>query len=357
MHFRSFFVLALGCSTSLFSCCDFLLFTEEGSHVVGRSLEFAVVGESFFQLYPRGLDIQAKAPNGQAGYRGKGKYGFIGALSFGLENPFDGMNEKGLSVAGLWLPTTEYQKVPSGKEGQAVSILDLSAVILSQCADVLEVKELLPRLYVYGEELAGLKMVPPIHIAFHDTQGKSLVAEYVGGELYLYDNPLHVLTNYPTFDWHLKNVGHFAQVNPHNPEPKQVENFTWVLPGSGGGLLGVPGDYMPSSRLVKLFINRVYGEKVKTSSEGVNQAFHFLNTVDIPKGVVRDALNQKHGTPPDFTQWVVVKELEKQRVYFRSYENPQVFAIDLSAISWDFPQKDIKKIPFDQKEAATFLSF
>ena len=39
-----------------------------------------------------------------------------------------------------------------------------------------------------------------------------MIVEYVGGELQIYDNAAHVLTNAPTYDWHLLN-------RPQLPEP------------------------------------------------------------------------------------------------------------------------------------------
>jgi choloylglycine hydrolase len=47
---------------------------------------------------------------------------------------------------------------------------------------------------------------PPVHAIVQDASGKSLVIEYVGGKLNLYDNPLGVITNSPGFDWHMTNL-------------------------------------------------------------------------------------------------------------------------------------------------------
>ena len=41
-------------------------------------------------------------------------------------------------------------------------------------------------------------------------------AEYVDGELNVHDNPLGVITNAPTFDWHLTNLKGYVNLSPQD---------------------------------------------------------------------------------------------------------------------------------------------
>ena len=48
--------------------------------------------------------------------------------------------------------------------------------------------------------------VAPVHFVVHDRTGKSVVIEPVDKVLKLHENPLGVMTNSPTFDWHMTNL-------------------------------------------------------------------------------------------------------------------------------------------------------
>ena len=63
-----------------------------------------------------------------------------------------------------------------------------------------------------------------LHYAVHDAQGRSAVIEYVGGHLHIYDNPLGVVTNSPSFDWHqtnLRNFIHLARTTPRRSSKRE----------------------------------------------------------------------------------------------------------------------------------------
>lgn len=82
-------------------------------------------------------------------------------------------------------------------------------------------------------------------------KGNSLVIEHVEGELKVYDNLIGVMTNSPTFDWHLTNLRNYVSLSPNNPRPVTVEGVKGTGFGQGGGMLGLPGDYSPPSRFVR----------------------------------------------------------------------------------------------------------
>ena len=54
-----------------------------------------------------------------------------------------------------------------------------------------------------------------------------------------------------------------------------------------------------------------------------------MNTVDIPIGV---AASRDHEDRPDYTQWVVVKDLTNKAMYFRTYEDLTVRVIYLDKV-------------------------
>ena len=75
-------------------------------------------------------------------------------------------------------------------------------------------------------------MLLPLHLAIHDKNKKSLVVEFVGGTMQIYDNPYNVMTNDPPFPGQIKNLEKYQQ-----------------LANSPDGLIGLPGDPLPSQPL------------------------------------------------------------------------------------------------------------
>ena len=47
-----------------------------------------------------------------------------------------------------------------------------------------------------------------------DKTGAAVVVEPIGGKLVIYDDPLGVITNSPTFDWHMTNLGNYVGLSP-----------------------------------------------------------------------------------------------------------------------------------------------
>lgn len=311
-----------------FCCTDFALTAGDGSRVNGRSMEFAQDLQSAIVLHPRGEKVESPAPDGMGGVDWKSKYAFIGLNVLGLDTVTDGFNEHGLSMGALWLPGTEYQSVPKKEEQHSLEIMYVGSWILGNFATVDEVKESLGKVFIWGDKVKALGKVPPLHLSIHDAQGKSLVIEFWKGEVKLYDNEVQVLTNYPTFDWHLTNLSNFVNLHALNAGQTTLDGMVLGPMGQGSGLLGIPGDWTPPSRFVRIANFKSFAKKPNNAKEAVNLAIHLLNTVDIPLGDVR---GEGKGQPlGDYTQWIVVKDLTNKVLYYRTYQDQSLHKIELS---------------------------
>lgn len=340
-----FFLLLFSCS---YACTDFVIEASDGSLVNGRSLEFALDLKSALKAFPRNEKVTTMAPNQRPGMNWVTKYGYIGVNCLGLNFSLDGMNEVGLSVGYLWLPNiTEYPKVQSQEMKQALDFTDISAWILGNFSTVAEVKEALKNVRIWGHPVQGLGFAP-IHVAVHDTKGGNIVIEFIGGKVQVHENPISVLTNAPSFDWHLSNLQNYLNLSPFNPNPTNFRGVKISILGEGGGLLGIPGDWSPPSRFVKTATLLRFTKEVVNGAEAVNLAEHLLNAVDIPFGAVR-APNEEGG---DYTQWVVIKDMTQKVFYFRSYGDLALKKIDMKKLNFSKLKKnslplDIKKGYFD----------
>ena len=159
---------------------------------------------------------------------------------------------------------------------------------------------------------------------------------FVGGKLNVYDNPLGVVTNSPTFDWHMTNLRNYVNLSADNVPPLNLGGMTLAQFGQGSGLRGLPGDFTPPSRFVRAVAFSQSAVASNTASEAVLQAFHILNNFDIPYGAVRDTEGgQMHA---EYTTWTSASDLKNLRYYFRTYENSRIRMIDLRAVDLDVKQ-------------------
>ncbi len=318
-------VLILGPGHSV-ACTDFQVKAEDSSIVIGRSMEFALEIGSDIVTFPRGEEITSMTPEGNKGLSWKSKYGFLGINGLGLKRAaVDGMNEAGLAVEFLWFPGSVYDKA---KGNDFVAITELGLWLLGNFATVDEVKNAIADRPIVGVYIPQLRQVPGFHVAVHDARGKNLVIEFINGEKKIYDNPIGVMTNRPTFDWHLANLRNYLNLTPVDKKSQTIAGVDVEASGSGNGWLGLPGDWMPPSRFVRTVKLLHAATPAKNSAEAVNLAEHILNAVDIPFGVIK-----AQPTGSDYTQWCVIKDLTNRVLYYRSYRDMGLKRIDMKQLS------------------------
>lgn len=348
------FIIFIQLMPPALACTDFQLKTTNGTVIAARSMEWGVDMKSQLRTYPRQQERQSTAPDGHAGLSWQAKYGYVGANCYDRDMVIDGMNEKGLSVGGLWFPGASYPKANPQQYKKAINVLDLGSWMLGNFASVDEVKSALMNVVVWADSAPEVKGIPTIHFAVHDALGKNAVIEFTDRTLKFYDNPNGVLTNAPSFDWHITNLCNYLMLDPANPKPVTIGSTILSPPGQGSGFMGIPGDWTPPSRFVRVTAMLRYAKPVEDATAGVNLAEHTLNAVDIPLGNVRPA--DRNIDFSDYTQWALIKDLTNRVLYFRSYNKMQLQAIDLQQIDFS-PGVKIKVIPIAETmltQTATF---
>jgi choloylglycine hydrolase len=254
----------------------------------------------------------------------------------GLPILFDGLNEKGLAAGMFYFPTSAgYMPYTADDAGKTIAQWEVVSWILENFASVDEVKANIASVVVPAVVFAGWGFAPEAHYIVHDATGKSIVIEYVGGKLNVYDNPLGVVTNSPTFDWHMTNLRNFVNYSMTNAPAVQLGTIKLQPTGQGSGMAGLPGDFTPPSRFVRAvaFSQSVFPSK--TGRDAVLQAFHILNQFDIPKGAAREQKDEHGNIPADYTLWTSVSDLKAKQYFFRTHENSQIRMVDLMRMDID----------------------
>ncbi len=252
-------------------------------------------------------------------------YAMIGmaAVVDGFPLYFEATNEKGLSMAGLNFPNNAvYHPFDSSKEN--IAPFELIPWVLGKCASVDEARQAISGINLVNIRFSEQLPLSPLHWMISDRR-RSLVVESVEEGIRVYENPFEVLTNNPTFDYHKVNMSNFMSLNigPAKSDFREtlpLQNFSL-----GMGALGLPGDFSSQSRFVRaVFVkeNAVWGE---TEQENVNQFFHILDSVSMPKGCVWT----KNGF--EYTRYSSCCNAEQGIYYYKTYHDFAIKSVHMHA--------------------------
>jgi len=328
------------------SCTGVMLRAAGGSIVHGRTVEFATPIKLSVTVVPRDYEFTGKTPSGP-GMKYKSKYAAVGWVSFDELALVDGLNEKGLSVGMFYFPTyAKYADITTANRQNALSPLDFSNWILVSFSTVAEVRAALER----QEAVIAPTVLdnwgptpPPLHYIVYDPSGTSIVIEPIEGKLRIHDNPIGVITNSPSFDWHLTNLRNYIALNPMDVPPVKLDGMMLQQLGQGSGALGLPGDFTPPSRFIRAAFFTATALPSPDADQGILQVFHILNNFDIPRGSSRE--KQGGATYADYTQATAARDPKNLRVYYKTYDDQTIRMVDLK--KFDLNAKEIKKLSIE----------
>lgn len=329
------------------ACTGITIKPKDGSVIFARTLEFAADLESNVIIVPRGTEYVGTAPEGKPGLAWTTKYGTVGVNAFGMPVVLDGLNEKGLSVGLFYFPGfAEYQVVKAEDARKALAPWEIGSFLLGTCSDIQESIAAANSVLVGDVVLKQMGFVPPVHLILTDASGRSVVLEYVDGALKVHDNPFGVMSNAPTFDWHMTNLSNYVTLTKKNQERVDLAGKEIRGLGQGSGMLGLPGDFTPPSRFVRAVAFSKTARPVEHAKDGVLQAFHILNQFDIPKGAAQGI---EHGHEVyDYTLWTSAADLKNLRYYYRTFDNSRIRMVDMKAI--DLDTKGVRTISMKGEE-------
>ncbi|AMZ77777.1 MULTISPECIES: linear amide C-N hydrolase [Enterobacter] len=300
------------------ACTSFVLPTTGGAGIYARTMEFEFDMKSALVAIPRHYALKGTGPEGKTAMTWESRYAVIGMNAFGLPSLLDGMNEKGLSGGILYFPGfAQFAPWDEARAAESLAPWDLLTWALTNFSTVAEVKAALENVTVAAVSQKNMGMIPPVHYTLHDSTGASVVIEPVEGRLKIHDNPLGVMTNSPSFDWHMTNLRNYVNLRPENVAPLHIGRATVLPLGTGSGLHGIPGDSSPPSRFVRAAAYVLSVEKVPDGEEGVRMAEHVASNFDMPKGLVQD-----EKMPPEYTQWTAIADPGTAHYYIKTWDVP-----------------------------------
>ncbi len=316
-----------------YACTGFRLIAADNGVVIGRTLEFGLDPESEILVIPAGKEITNSLQDQSHGIAYTSKYGIVGANGFGFDVHVDGINETGLYVGAFYFPGyASYNKPDPEKYDISMAPEDYGTWLLANFSSVEDVKANFDKVFLVEnpmEAIGGISL--PAHFIVQDKTGSCVVIEPLNKTLVIYDNPLGVFTNSPTFDWHMTNLNNYINLSANNVEPIDYKGQVYKSFGEGSGLHGLPGDGTPPSRFVRATIYSQTAVQQETAEETVPQVFHLMNNFDIPVGSVREVIKNSSDTTVvnEITSWTTVIDLKDLTYSFKTYKGQQICKIDV----------------------------
>lgn len=290
------------------------------NHYFGRNLDLEYSYHETVTITPRNFPFVFR----RAGEL-RTHYAMIGMayVQDGYPLYYDATNEKGLSMAGLLFAGNAYYSKVEEMGKDHVSPFEFIPWVLGQCKNVKEAKQKLAKLQLveihYSEELK----ITPLHWMVADKE-ECLVVEATKEGLSIYENPVKVLTNNPPFPYQLMNLNGYRGLSRKDVPCRFAEGVELTKYSRGMGALGLPGDLSSASRFVRAAFHRLNSASGETEEESVNQFFHLLGSVEMPRGSVeleKGAL--------DLTVYSSCCNADKGIYYYRTYENSRIIGVDM----------------------------
>lgn len=243
---------------------------------------------------------------------------------------YDATNEKGLSVAGLNFPGNAcYLKKASGKDN--VAPFEFIPFILATCKSVADARKALKNMNIYDEDFSRELVHSPLHWMIADSK-ECIVVEPLREGLRVHDNPVGILTNNPTFDFHMTNLSNYMSLTRSDPANNFAEGLSLAPYSRGMGALGLPGDLSSASRFVKAAFTKLNSLTIEGEVESVSQFFHILGSVEQQKGCCKVEKGFEH------TIYSSCCNASKGIYYYTTYNNSRIVGVDMRKENLDGAQ-------------------
>jgi len=288
-------------------------------HYFGRNLDYEVSYNESVAVTPRNYPIELRKlppiPTHNA---------IIGMATVANNFPlyYDGTNERGLSMAGLaFMGNAVFRPEEPGMKN--VASFEFVLWVLAQFETVDEVEEALRSVNLTNTAFSEGLPPSPLHWIIAD-RTRSITVEPLADGLKVYDNPVGVLTNNPTFDMQLFNLNNYMHLSRNAPVNNFSDKIKFDVYSRGMGALGLPGDLSSPSRFVRAVFTKMNSIADESESASISQFFHILGAVAQQRGCANVG-DDKY----EITIYSSCCNVDKGVYYYTTYENSQITGVDM----------------------------
>ena len=346
-------------------CTALTYFDSSSRPYVGRTLEFPVLLPSQLGFVPAGTAFTSQVP-GKDPVTWTSKHGFVAVgtpgevPASGVPIPpsalliFDGMNDAGLVFNANAYPDTG-ETADSGGPGAVLEAAHFGAWLLGNFTTVAGARAALATQPVNATRIGILGNLPcPVHIMLTDATGQSVTIEGKDGTFHVFDNPVHVVTNGPSFDWHLTNLKNWTHLDNTDHASATFGSLTVSQPDSGIATAALPGSNTSVGRFVRSVYYCNFVEKVADADAAVATLSAIVNNFDRPRGATIDppgggggegmTIPGVTGASTEYTTNSFMADTPRTRYYVRDYTALNWSVFDLTRLAGN---KGLRLIPLD----------
>lgn len=254
---------------------------------------------------------------------------------------YDAVNEKGVGMAGLnFVGNAFYREYETERDNIAPH--EFIPWILCQCASVREAKELLARINLLNTPFSENLPMAQLHWMISDRE-ESVTVESVKEGIKVYENPVGVLTNNPSFEQQMFVLNNYMNLSPKQPENHFSPALELQCYSRGMGAMGLPGDVSSQSRFVRVAFVKMNSISGDSEQESVSQFFHILGSVEQQRGCC-EVGNGEY----EITLYTSCCNATKGIYYYTSYDHHQITAVDIHRE--DLTSEQLVRYPRMQEE-------
>ena len=285
----------------------------------GRTLDYEISYGDEVTITPRNYEFNFRHKQNI-----KNHYAIIG-IAYVTENYplyYEAVNEKGLGIAGLnFVGNAQYNKKIKGKDN--ITQFEFIPWILSQSTTVKEAKKLIEKINFLDEPFSTNLPLAQLHWIISDSI-ESITVEAVKDGIKIYENPVGVLTNNPTFDKQMFELNNYMNLSTKSPKNTFAKSLDLDKYSRGMGAIGLPGDLSSQSRFIRAAFVKLNSVSKEEEKESVSQFFHILNSVEQQRGCCEldDGIFE-------ITIYTSCCNASKGIYYYTTYDNHQITAIDM----------------------------
>lgn len=314
--------------------CTAISFSNQ-DHYFGRNLDLEYSYNESVTIMPRNFSLQFRCTGALNKH-----YAMIGiaTVDHGYPLYYDATNEYGLSMAGLNFPEHAHYFPPCDC---AINIAPFELIpwVLAQCKTVEDVSILLKDVQIADISYSEEYPLTPLHWIVSD-RSRSIVLEPIASGLCIHENPIGILTNSPTFDFHLQNLRQFLNLTSKAAENRFCKTVELTSFSRGIGAFGLPGDLSSASRFIRGAFVKLNAVCEPTEDSCISQFFHILQSVAQQRGCVQV------GNHYEITVYTSCCNTDRGIYYYTTYENSQITCVDMHSENLDTSQ--IKSFPLNR---------
>jgi choloylglycine hydrolase len=273
--------------------CTTFIFSHNGNPVFGKNYDW-FIENGLVIINKRGvLKVAMGRKDLDTLSSWTSKYGSLTFNQYGRESPMGGINESGLVVELMALTDSVY---PPKDDRPVINAMQWIQYQLDNFSKVEQVIASDSQIRIYDPMIGRGK-----HFLVADKEGNCATIEFIDGKMVYHTNetlPIKALAN-STYDESMQYIEIFGGSGGSNPISDP---------------LGSLSRFVRAANMLKN-----YNPDIQTSS--IDYAFNILNNV----------ANTSSAYP---TQWSIVYDIQKLRVYFRTLLNKHIRYIDLHSLDF-----------------------